>query len=349
MDIFQIFNIAIERQASDLHLIPNFFPTIRVNGKIFQLKILPLITHEDNIKIVNQLLSKEQLEILLTNKEIDFGYQYKEFRFRCNAYFSKKNLCFALRLLNNKIKTIEELNLPPFFHQFSNYQQGLILITGPTGEGKSTTLTAVINEINLKFAKHIITIEDPIEYVYPSGQSIISQRELHHDTLSWNFALKSALREDPDVVLVGEMRDYESIQLALTIAETGHLVFSTLHTNSAPETINRIIDAFPSHQQNQIRTQLSTVLKAVVNQKLIPTVNNTRIPCVELLTNNPAVSNIIREGKIHLLENEMLTGQQEGMILFEKYLFYLYQKGIITKETAWQYALRTNEIKKLIK
>jgi len=229
-------------------------------------------------------------------------------------------------------------------------RQGLVLLTGPTGEGKSTTLASLVNEINQKYAKHIITIEDPIEYVYPKYKSIISQRELHQDTHSWTVALKSALREDPDVVLVGEMRDFETISLALTAAETGHLVFSTLHTNSAPESIDRIIDTFPPHQQNQIKNQLAVVLKMVITQRLIPKQNSLeRIPAVEILLNNSAVSNSIREGKTFLIPNILETSEDEGSLLFEKNLLNLYRSGIISKETARSYAIRPKEIERFIK
>jgi twitching motility protein PilT len=350
MIIENFFDICIQRQASDLHIIPGFFPTIRINNNITQLRVSEIISEEESKNITLSLLNDQQKEILLSNKQLDFAYQYKNYRFRCNAYFTKNNLALAIRLLDSTIKTIEELNLPPLFHKLTDYNQGLVLITGPTGQGKSTSLASLINEINLKKNKHIITIEDPIEYVYPPGRSIISQRELYQDTHSWPNALKAALREDPDVVLIGEMRDYDSVQLALTIAETGHLVYSTLHTGTAAETISRIIDIFPADQQTQIKMQLSSVLKAVIAQRLVPTLDNTsRIPAVEILLNNPAVATIIREGRFELLPNVMTTSETEGMILFERYLISLLEKGLITKETAISYAFRPKELEKLIK
>ncbi len=350
MIIDKYFDICIERKASDLHIIPGFYPTIRINNQINQLKVTELITEQDSKNVALSLLNDQQKEILLSNKQIDFAYQYKNCRFRCNAYFTKNNIALAIRLLDSTIRTIEQLNLPPLFHNFIKYNQGLVLVTGPTGEGKSTTLASLINEININQNKHIITIEDPIEYVYPLSRSIISQRELYQDTHSWTTALKAALREDPDVVLVGEMRDYDSIQLVLTIAETGHLVFSTLHTSTAAETINRIIDVFPSDQQTQVKMQVSSVLKAVVAQRLIPTLDNTdRIPAVEVLLNNSAVSTIIRDSKYQQLPNVIATSENEGMILFERYMITLLEKGLISKETAMTYAFRTREMEKLIK
>lgn len=350
MDIFQFFDLIIEKKGSDLHIITGFYPAVRINHEIYQLRTSQIFDEQTTNNLIISLLTEEQKENFTTNKEIDFGYEYKDYRFRCNAYFSRGKPAMAVRLIDNKIKTIEELGLPSLLHDFAQYGEGLILVIGPTGEGKSTTLASIVNEINMKYARHIITIEDPIEYIYPLGKSVVSQRELHRDTHSWNIALRSALREDPDVVLIGEMRDYESIQLALTIAETGHLVFSTLHTGTTSEAVNRITDVFPAYQQNQIKSQLSSVLKAVVAQRLIPNIDKTsRIPAIEVLINNSAVAAIIREGRTHMLDNALETGEQEKMILFEKYLASLYDKGLITKETALTYALRQNIIKKLIK
>jgi len=240
--------------------------------------------------------------------------------------------------------------LPSIIKQVVDYKQGLVLVVGSTGEGKSTTLASIINEINFKYNYHIITIEDPIEYVYPKGKSIISQRELRLDTLSSSIALKSALREDPDMIMIGEMRDFDTISLVLTAAETGHLVFSTLHTNSTSETINRIIDIFPSHQQNQIKSQLASVLKMIISQRLLPKNNQTgRIVSCEILINNSATTSLIREGKTHLISNVLETGEGEGQILFEKYLLSLYQKTLISYETAFSYALRPKILEKYIK
>ena len=255
----------------------------------------------------------------------------------------------SFRLIPSTIKTIQELNLPEVFNTFTKYKQGLILFTGPTGEGKSTSLASIINDFNTKESEHIITIEDPIEFVYPKSRSVVSQREIGQDTLSWTAALKSALREDPDIVLVGEMRDYETIASVLTVAETGHLVFSTLHTGSATEAITRIIDVFPSHQQNQIKSSLSNSLIAVVAQRLLPSSDgSSRIPAIEILLNGSSVSPLIRDGKVYQIDNVIETSEQSGMILFEKYLERLYSSGQITKETAYSYAIRKNIITHLI-
>lgn len=350
MDLLKLLQLTIDKKASDLHLIPAYFPTVRVSGELFQLITLKVLTPEDTEKMLMEILNQEQKEILLANRELDIAYKLKNDRFRVNLYYAQNFLCGSFRYIQGRISTLEELSLPTFLHQCTDLRQGLVLISGPTGEGKSTTLASLINEINKKYSKHIITIEDPIEYVYPKYKSIISQRELHQDTHSWSVALKSALREDPDVVLVGEMRDFETISLALTAAETGHLVFSTLHTNSAPESIDRIIDSFSPHQQNQIRNQLAIVLKMVVSQRLIPKQNSIdRVAAVEILLNNSAVSNSIREGKTYLIPNILETSEDEGLLLFEKNLFNLYRSGAITKETAYSYAIRPKEIKRFIK
>lgn len=348
-DIHALLNSTIERGASDLHIIPEYFPAIRINSELFPLKTTAIITPEVSEKMIFSLLTEDQKENLLANKEIDFGYDFSGQRFRVNAYFAKNALACAFRLIPAKIKTIEELHLPSVLHSLGEMNEGLVLITGPTGEGKSTTLASIINEINVKTAKHVVTIEDPIEFVYPKERSVISQRELHQDTHSWTIALRSVLREDPDVVLVGEMRDYDTIQAVLTIAETGHLVFSTLHTSTTPDAINRIIDVFPAHQQNQIRSQLSSVLRAVISQRLLPNIaHNDRLPAIEVLLNIPSVASIIREGKVFLLDNVLETEEQRGMLLFEKALLKLYQDGLISKETAQKYAIRSNEFKKFI-
>ena len=350
MDINKLLQLTINKKASDLHIIPGYFPTVRVNGELFQLTTLETIQPESIEKMLISILNNEQKELLSANREIDLAYKINDERFRVNFYYAQNLLCGSFRYVNAKISTIEELGLPALLHQCTDFRQGLVLLTGPTGEGKSTTLTSIVNEINQKYAKHIITIEDPIEYIYPRYKSIISQRELHQDTHSWSVALKSALREDPDVILVGEMRDFETISLALTAAETGHLVFSTLHTNSAPETIDRIIDSFPPHQQDQIKNQLSIVLKMVVSQRLLPKQNSVeRIPGVEILINNSAVSTSIREGKTFLIANILETTEGEGSILFEKNLLSLYRAGMISKETAYSYAIRPKEIARLIK
>ncbi len=350
MDLSNLLQLVIDKNASDLHLIAQYYPTIRVGGELYQLTTLPLLTPDLIEKMLFSFLSEEQKENLFANKELDLAYSFSDSRFRINIYYAQGSLCASFRLIAQKIRTLEELMLPAFLRQCTEFRQGLVLLTGPTGEGKSTTLAAIIDEINHRFARHIITIEDPVEYLYPKAKSIVSQRELHQDTHSWNLSLKSALREDPDVILVGEMRDFDTIQLVLTAAETGHLVFSTLHTNSAPESIDRIIDNFPPHQQNQVRNQLATVLKMIVTQRLLPRVKSiTRVPAVEILVNTPAVATTIREGKTYLISNILETSEGEGLVLFEKNLLSMYRAGLITKETAFSYAIRPKELEKFIK
>lgn len=349
MDIVELFKVAAEKRASDLHIITGYFPTIRVNDKLIQLKTYKELGPEITKEMLYKILTPEQRDEFETNKEIDFSYEWTDFRYRVNYYHSRGALAAAFRTIPQKIPTVEELSLPATLHKFAQYKEGLVLLTGPTGEGKSTTIASILNEINLNQEKHIITIEDPIEYIYPKSKSIISQRELHGDTHSWGKALRSVLREDPDVVLIGEMRDFDTIQAAMTIAETGHLVFSTLHTGSTPDAINRIVDVFPANQQNQIRHQLASVLKGVVSQRLIPHISGTsRIPALEILLNVPAVSSLIREGKVYMLDNVLETAEDQEMILYEKYMAMLYRQNLISREVAHAFALRPNEVKKFV-
>lgn len=349
MNISELLQLTIDKQASDLHLIAGYYPTIRITGELHQMTTFPVLTSESCESLIFSILTSEQKENFLTNRENDIGYEFHGYRFRTNVYYSQGAVAASFRLVPNIIKTIEDLNLPAFLHRCTDLKQGLILMTGPTGEGKSTTLASIINEINEKYAKHIITIEDPVEFIYPKKKSIISQRQLQDDTLAWTMALRSSLREDPDVLLVGEMRDYDTIQLVLTAAETGHLVFSTLHTNSTPESIDRIIDTFPSNQQNQVRNQLASVLKMVVAQRLLPRIDGTGlIPAVEILLNTFPVAENIREGKTYLLNNILMTEESEGFVLFEKNLLNLYRGGQISKETALAYAIRPKEMEKFI-
>lgn len=354
MDIQELFKITVKEKASDLHLLAGIPPTIRVDG---YLKYLPDYSAlEPGIieEMVFSLLTSSQKELLLANKELDFsvgfgGGTYGDLgRFRANLYYQRKYLSGAFRLLPPQILTIEELHLPEVLHTFSSLTQGLVLVTGPTGHGKSTTLASIINEINLKRAAHILTIEDPIEYVYPPGKSIISQREMGIDTHSWDFALRSALREDPDVVLVGEMRDPETIAAAITIAETGHLVFSTLHTNSAAQSVDRIIDSFPPTQQSQIKIQLAATLKGVVSGRLLPMINGGRIPAVEVLLGTPAVASIIRDGKTHLIDSAIQTSKDKGMIGIDSSLAALVLSGNISLEMGKSYSLHSEDFLRMV-
>jgi len=350
MTIEELLGITCEKQASDLHLVVGSPPTLRVDGELVMAGDYEPLTPETMKLLVYALLSDQQKELLLANKEIDFSHQYKDLgRFRVNVYYQKGTLAAALRLIPTTIKTLEELRLPALYNEFAQLKQGLILVTGPTGHGKSSTLAAIINLINRVRTAHIITIEDPIEYVHTPIKSVISQRELHGDTHSWQVALRSVLREDPDVVLVGEMRDYETIAAAITVAETGHLVFATLHTNSAAQTVDRIIDVFPENQQPQVRMQLSNALEAVVAQRLVPAVHGGRLPATEVLLATSAVKNTIREGKTHQLDNVIQTSGELGMMSLEASLAYWVKQGELSMDVAQQYALRPEELTRLVK
>lgn len=354
MYIQEILTLAIKNNASDLHLLADIPPVVRIDGSLSYMTHYAAVTAQESEKMIFSILSPEQRELLITNKELDFAYEFtgeamKAFgRFRVNAYYQKGRLCAAFRYLPQKIPTIEELQLPPSLHDFAKMRQGFVLVCGPTGHGKSTTLASIINEININEARHILTIEDPVEYIYPAGKSIVSQREMGLDTHSWGMALRSSLREDPDVVLVGEMRDPETIGAAITIAETGHLVFSTLHTNSASQSIDRIIDAFPPHQQAQIRIQLASTLRGIISQRLLPQISGGRVPAVELLINTPAVQTNIREGKTHLIDSIIQTSQTMGMITLESSLANLVKTGKITIEIAKSYSLHPEELLRLV-
>ena len=340
----------VERKASDLHLVVGSPPVIRVDGVLQPIANLPSLNGEMVENLLWQILNEEQKELLLANKEIDFSFAFgKVARFRVNAYFQKGYLSASLRFVPLEIKTIEELNLPQICHQFAKLVQGFILVTGPTGHGKSTTLAAILNEINQTRPVHILTIEDPIEYIYPKGKGIVSQRELHLDTHSYALALRSAMREDPDVVLIGEMRDYETIASALTIAETGHLVFATLHTNDAAQTIDRIVDVFPENQQIQVKMQLSGVLEAIISQRLVPAIEGGRVPACEILLATPAVRTLIREGKTHQIRNIIQTSGDLGMMTLEMSLASWVKKGVISLATAQTYALHPEEVERMVR
>lgn len=348
ISIHDLMQKVVDLQGSDLHLVCGNPAILRVDGELRRVE-MPLITPAQNKELIFSILTQEQQDYVKVNKELDFGYQYKEkARFRVNVYHASGALALAARLIPEKIKTIEELDLLPILHDFTLYPQGLVLLTGPTGEGKSTTLAALIDEINHKRAEHILTIEDPIEFIYQPDKSIISQREVNQDTHGWDIALRSALREDPDVVLIGEMRDHETIASAITIAETGHLVFATLHTNTASESMDRIIDVFPAAQQPQIRQQLAGVIRAVVSQRLLPKKGGGRVAALEVMIANAAVRNLIRESKAFQIESIIQTSSEQGMFLFEKHLFMLVQQGKITAETARNRAFRPDEIERML-
>ncbi|MBM3205562.1 type IV pilus twitching motility protein PilT [Candidatus Shapirobacteria bacterium] len=350
MEVNQLLEYTINKRASDLHLLPGVPPMIRVNGVLSAIPGQEVLTPEQTSNLIFALVNNEQKEILLVNKELDFSFDYQsEARFRINAYFQKGNLSAALRLIPNQIPKINELNLPEICHTFTQLKQGFILVTGPTGHGKSTTLAAMIDEIAQTRPVHIVTIEDPIEYLFNHRKAIVSQRELRADTHSWQIALRSCLREDPDVVMIGEMRDYETIASALTIAETGHLVFATLHTNSAAQTIDRIIDVFPANQQAQVRTQLSSTLEAVLSQRLLPSLTGGRIPATEILVNTPAVSNAVREGKSQIIDTILQTSSELGMRTLEMDLARLVKEGKVDLEVARGFSLKPEELMRLTK
>jgi twitching motility protein PilT len=349
MNIFDIMELIIQKNGSDIHLITKSPPMLRVHGELESVEGLTALTAEQAQMLIDPLMTKEQKDYVKVNKEIDFGYQYQDKgRFRINVYHQQGEIAAALRLIPAEIKTISDLMLPEIFHSFTKYKQGLILITGPTGEGKSTTLAALIEEINMTRGEHILTIEDPVEFIYQPKRSIISQREINRDTHSWSVSLRSALREDPDVVLVGEMRDFETISAALTVAETGHLVFGTLHTSSAAQTIDRIIDVFPASQQNQIRQQLAASLQAVVSQRLVPVTSGGRMAATEVMVAIPSVRNLIREEKIFQIDNIIQTSGEHGMMLMETSLLNMVQRGAVSKEVAIAYSFRPQEMKRLL-
>ncbi len=338
----------LKLNASDLHLATGYKPTIRVDGVLSPLDEFSILTPEHAGDLAYQLLG-ERKETFIEKKEIDFSYGFKDkARFRVNIFFEKGFISSALRLITSKIKTIEELNLPLVLHRISKLKQGFVLLTGPSGHGKSTTLASIIDEINRLRVEHIITIEDPIEYLFIGDKSLVNQREIGQDTKSFYNALSSILREDPNVIMIGEMRDPETIAAALTAAETGHLVFSSLHTNSASQTINRIIDAFPSNQQNQIRLQLANTISAVISQRLLPRISGGRIPAVEIMFASNAVSNLIRENKAYQLDLVIETSLEGGMISLNRSLAELVRRGEVAPETASAYSLNPEELQQTI-
>jgi len=341
---------AIKNKASDLHFSPNRRPILRIDGQLVPIKEQDPLLPEEIRSLVEIMLTRENYDKFLKQKDLDFSYEIKgKGRFRGNAYFQRGEVSCALRFISTKILTIEELNLPPIFHLFSKASQGFVLITGPSSHGKSTTLAALIDEINHTRNEHVITIEDPIEYLFEDDLAIIDQRELNIDTSTFERALRSTFRQDPDVIMVGEMRDAETIAIAITAAETGHLVFATLHTNSASQTIHRIVDSFEGSQQMQVRAQLSGSLLAVVSQRLVPAINGGMIPACEIMLNTPAVANLIRENKIHELPLIIATSAGDGMITLNQSLAALVRNNKIRIDDAYTFSPNIAELRELLR
>ena len=346
----ELLEIVIKEGASDLHISVDHPPILRISSRLIPLLKKKKLTAKDTQALAEALMTTEQYERLLKEKDIDFSYAFGDgARFRINTFFQEGKISIALRLISKAIKTIDELNLPPILHEFTKASQGFVLIAGPSGHGKSTTLAALIDEINHTRAEHIITIEDPVEYIFEDDRSIIDQREVYQDTLSFARALRSTFRQDPNVIMVGEMRDPKTIATAITAAETGHLVFATLHTNSASQSVHRIVDSFPGEQQDQIRAQLSGSLLGVISQRLIPRIKGGLIPACEIMISTPAVANLIRENKIHELPLVIETSAEAGMLSLNRALADLVKRKEISLENALNYSLNPVELKMLVR
>ena len=349
LTINDLLDLTIKNNASDLHITVGYPIFIRIDSTLKSLGS-EILTEKRSKELIYQVLDDQKKEILEVNKEVDLSYSHAgKARFRINAFNEKGRLAAAFRLIPNEIRNIEELMLPEILHEFTKLPQGLVLVVGPTGHGKSTTLAAMIEEINEREADHIITIEDPIEYIYPQAKGLVNQRELHQDTHSWEIALRNILRQDPDVILVGEMRDFETIAATITAAETGHLVFATLHTNSAAQSVDRIIDVFPEHQQAQIRMQLANVIEGIVSQRLVPIIGGGRRAVCEVMIGTVAVRNAIREAKTYQIDNIIQTSADVGMLTLEKSLVELVREGKITLEDAQTYTTKPEELLRYVK
>ncbi len=343
IELDDILKLAIKRNASDIHFTPGYRTIIRVDGKLEVASSTELTPDIVNQYVKTLLRGRPEVQ-LNSIKEFDLTYTMEDRRFRVNIFRQMGNFSITLRIIPEKILSIADLGLPEIINDFPSFPNGLVLVTGPTGSGKSTTIAAILNQINLTYPKHIVTLEDPIEFVFPKGVGLIDQRESGIDFNSWDNALRSVLRQDPDVVLVGEMRDLETVEAALQIAETGHLVFATLHTNGAAETINRVIDIFEANKQDQIRVQLSSVLRAVVSQKLIAVSTGGRKAAVEILLTVPSIKNAIRDKKTFQIDNIIQTSSDVGMMTMEKSLVKMVRDGLISKETAKSMSVNPNEI-----
>lgn len=346
MDINDLFKIAVQKKASDLHLMVGIPPTIRIDGNLMPIEEMTILAPTNIQELIFGILSKEQKERFVKEKDFDFTYEIKGLaRFRINLYWEKGNVALSARVVPPLLPTMESILMPKAAYDFTELNDGFVLVTGPTGCGKSTSLAAMINLINHKRTCHIVTLEDPIEFLYPSIKSIISQRELGTDMTSFAQGLKHVLRQDPNVILIGEMRDLETIATAITVAETGHLVFATLHTQNASQTIDRIIDVFPPYQQPQIRLQLSITLKGILSQQLLPKIGGGRIAAREILVSNSAIANLIRENKIPQIKTVIQTSAKEGMVTMDQDLKRLYLEGFINKEEAMIRMVDPQELK----
>ena len=347
-DLGELLSLVYQEQASDLHITVDHPPIIRISGRLIPLKG-EKISPEESRNLAMELMNEDQQERFLKEKEVDFSYSLGDkVRFRVNV-FVQRFVSSALRLIPTKIRTVDELNLPSLLHDFTVPSQGFLIVTGPSSHGKSTTLAALIDEINHSRAEHIITIEDPIEFLFKDDRSVIDQREVYQDTHSFANALRATFRQDPDVIMVGEMRDPESMSIALSAAETGHLVFATLHTNSASQTVHRIVDAFPPEQQQQVRSQLSGALLGVVSQRLLPRIKGGLIPACEIMINTPAVANLIRENKVHELDMVIETSSELGMVSLNRALANLIKSKEVSVENALNYSLNPMDLRKMAK
>lgn len=345
-----LLDYVLQKRASDLHVVAGIPPVMRLDGMLAPIPGQPILTHELIVGAVMAVIPPDKQKQLDTDLEIDFSFAHNaNARFRANVYFQKGTLAGSFRLISTTIPTLKELALPEVLTSFCTLPHGLVLVTGPTGQGKSTTVAAMLNEINETQNVHILSLEDPIEYMFTPKKALISQRELYHDTHSWQVALRSVLREDPNVVFIGEMRDYETIASAITVAETGHLVFATLHTNSASQAIDRMVDVFPEQQQRQVRVQLSLILEAIISQRLLPRTSGGRMAAVEVLTATTAVRNIIREGKTHQLDNVIATSGEVGMLSLEYSLAVLIKSGQISQDAALAVTTKPDELLRLVR
>jgi len=334
MNIKDLFQIAIDRNASDIHLNVGLVPILRIDGELETLNKLSELLDKELQAMIFSIITEQQKKMFELERDLDFSYAIGDTRFRVNIHYEKENVGLSARLIGKDLPTMESIGLPNIVEEFLYKNKGLILMTGPTGCGKSTTLAAMIGHINDNYARKIITLEDPIEFLFKSNKSIVIQRQLGSDIPTFESGLKHALRQDPNVIMVGEMRDLETIAATITLAETGHLVLATLHTYNAAQSIDRIVDVFPSDQQDQVRTQLSMVLEMVISQRLLPKVGGGRIAAREIMTKNPAVANLIRENKIAQIQSVIQSGQADGMISAERDLHNLYDAGLISTEVA---------------